>query len=364
MLVYALGRYTPLLALAFDFVPGFSLFRRPADATFLLTPLAGLCAAYLLDRWLAPEAQPGVRWLLFRAVFGFTASLAIAAWIADEKGRVGLCHVAAGAIRGFCRCGDPDSVRGAAAFPLERLAAALLVAGYMVADLGWNNGPSKSTALSARALSRAGHRGEDPTIAFLKQRVAADSSPTRRDRVELAGIDFHWPNASMTHRLENTLGYNPVRLRWYSEATGAGDHVALPDQRKFSPLFPSYRSRLADLLGLRYIASRGPIEDIDPHLEPGALPVVAKTAEAVIAENPAALPRVMFATQWQVADFVQMTRTGIWPGESNDVVLLERPPAGAANPIRRGARRSRQWRLTGTPKCSSMCRRMPENSSF
>ena len=228
--------------------------------------------------------------------------------------------------------------------PLSRwneLAATLLVAGYMVADLGWNNGPSELTALPPALFRVLDTKGDDPTIAFLKQRVAADLSPTRRDRVELAGIDFHWPNASMTHRLENTLGYNPVRLRWYSEATGAGDHVALPDQRKFSPLFPSYRSRLADLLGLRYIASRGPIEDIDPHLEPGALPVVAKTAEAVIAENPAALPRVMFATQWQIADFLQMTRTGIWPSESNNVVLLEATAAGAANPIRRGARRSR-----------------------
>ena len=147
MLVYALGRYTPLLALAFDFVPGFSLFRRPADATFLLTPLAGLCAAYLLDRWLAPETQPGVRWLLFRAVFGFTASLAIAAWIADEKGRLdyAMWPLAQSAVFAAVAILILFAVR-----PLSRwnaLAATLLVAGYMVADLGWNNGPSESTAL-------------------------------------------------------------------------------------------------------------------------------------------------------------------------------------------------------------------------
>jgi hypothetical protein len=326
VLVYALGRYTPLLGIAFDFVPGFSLFRRPADATFLLTPLAGLCAAYLLDRWLAADARPQARWLLFRAVLGFAASLVIAAWIADEKGQLNYAFwplaqsavFAAGAILVLF-----------AAQPLARwnaLAAALLVAGYMVADLGWNNGPSESTALPPALFRVLDTEGDDPTIAFLKQHVAASTSPTRHDRVELAGIDFHWPNASMTHRLENTLGYNPVRLRWYSEATGAGDHVALPDQRKFSPLFPSYRSRLANLLGLRYIASRGPVEDIDPHLAPGALPVVARTAEAVVAENPAALPRVMFATQWQIADFARMISTGIWPSESDDVVLLQRPP--------------------------------------
>ena len=55
------------------------------------------------------------------------------------------------------------------------------------------------------------------TIAILKSKVVADD--TRRDRIELAGLGFHWPNASLTHSLENTLGYNPVRLALYS----AGD---------------------------------------------------------------------------------------------------------------------------------------------
>ncbi|NJM37878.1 MAG: hypothetical protein HC845_08515, partial [Akkermansiaceae bacterium] len=50
-------------------------------------------------------------------------------------------------------------------------------------------------------------------------------SETRRDRIELLGLGFHWPNASLTHELENTLGYNPLRLGDYSRATGAEDHV-------------------------------------------------------------------------------------------------------------------------------------------
>ena len=35
-LAYALGHYTPFFALAFDWIPGVSLYRRPADATFLI----------------------------------------------------------------------------------------------------------------------------------------------------------------------------------------------------------------------------------------------------------------------------------------------------------------------------------------
>jgi hypothetical protein len=330
ILIYALGRYTPLLGIAFDFVPGLSLFRRPADATFLLTPLAGLCAAYLLHRWLTDAGSTGGHWPLLRTILGFCAFFGVAAVTADSKGRLddALWPLAQGAIFAL-----GATLILFAARPLARwntFAAALLLAGYMVLDLGWNNGPSESTALPASSFRALDRDGNDPTIKLLRERVAATRSPTRRDRVELVGIDFHWPNASITHRLEQTLGYNPVRLRWYSEATGAGDHVALPSQRQFSPLFPSYRSRLANLLGLRYIASRAPLEDVDTRLPRGALPIVGTTTEAALYENPDARPRVMFAPQWQQADFGHMIKTGIWPTSSDEVVLLEHPPQTVA----------------------------------
>ena len=103
----------------------------------------------------------------------------------------------------------------------------------------------------------AGPVRHNATIAILKSSIVADD--IRRDRIELVGLGFHWPNASLTHGLENTLGYNPVRLALYSAATGAADHAGLPEQRKFSPLFPSYRSPLANLLGLRFIAAGAPM---------------------------------------------------------------------------------------------------------
>ena len=150
--------------------------------------------------------------------------------------------------------------------------------------------------------------------ALLRERVAATASATRRDRVELVGIDFHWPNASMTHRLEQTLGYNPVRLRWYSEATGAGDHVALPSQRQFSPLFPSYRSRLGEPAGLAlHRVRRARWKTSTSVSRAGPIADRGRTAEAVIYENAEAGPRVMFATQWQQADFGSMIQSGIWP---------------------------------------------------
>jgi hypothetical protein len=183
------------------------------------------------------------------------------------------------------------------------------------------------------------------TIAILKSSIVADD--IRRDRIELVGLGFHWPNASLTHGLENTLGYNPVRLALYSAATGAADHAGLPEQRKFSPLFPSYRSPLANLLGLRFIAAGAPIETIDTTLKPGDLPIVARTSDGIIYENQDTLARALFATDARPADFERMLRDGVWPEiDLRTTVLLEHPSAATLASRRPGRVRIVSYRNT------------------
>jgi hypothetical protein len=146
----------------------------------------------------------------------------------------------------------------------------------------------------------------------------------------------------MTHRLENTLGYNPVRLGLYTRATGAEDHIGLPDQRKFSPLFPSYDSLLADMLGLRWIAAGAPLETIDKSLKPGQIELVQNVAGAFIYENRDTLPRVMFATQAESANFEDILETGRWPNfDPTRTVLIEN-----AQPSPRPQARAGEARIT------------------
>ncbi len=326
VLLYALGRYTPFFEFAFSLVPGVSLYRRPADATFLLGPLAGIVAGYLLHRALGTGFD---RRAALAAAAGLGACLAIALAIAGAKGRTGY---AAWPLVEAAAWGLAALAVLAVAVRVERRAGALAVAAliglFVTADLARNNGPSESTALPLQTYDVLRPDTADPTIAYLRGRVAETAAGGRRDRVELAGIDFHWPNASMVHRLDNTLGYNPVRLAWYSQATGAGDHVALPDQRTFSPLMPAYRSLLADMLGLRFIATGVPIAEIDRHAEPSALPLVLRTDKAFIYENPAALPRVLFVPSATQTDFAAILATGRWPDgfDPRRTVLVEGKP--------------------------------------
>src|SRR5207248_9207381 len=64
LLLYALGAYTPAFELMYGVLPGVSLFRRPADATFVLDALYAIIAGYLVHCWLVqrvPAASPRQR---------------------------------------------------------------------------------------------------------------------------------------------------------------------------------------------------------------------------------------------------------------------------------------------------------------
>ena len=227
------------------------------------------------------------------------------------------------------------------------IAAVALVAAFMSLDLAWNNAPHESTALPRERYEALRQDTANETVRLLKARLAGAAAPDRRDRVELIGIGYHWPNLSLAQGFDHVFGHNPLRLRWFYEATHVGDTVALPSQRTFSPLYPSYRSAFADLLGVRFIATGVPVERIDSSLKPGDLTLIARTKDAYVYENPRALPRVMLLTDWQLADFEELARSG-WPAvDPRRTVLLEAGrrsdsrapprPARAAPPVDRYA---------------------------
>jgi hypothetical protein len=312
-LAYALGRYTPAFTLLFDWLPGASFYRRPADAVFVLGLLMAMAGGYLVHRLASDDLPPARRWQRAGFALSVLALLAACAATALWKGTLGLALPAIGvaaaslALAVGVMLGLPTLKR------LPPLAAMLLVAVAMVIDLAVSNGPSESTALPPAAYEVLRPDSGNETIARLKAEVRRTAGPDRRDRVELAGIGFHWPNASLVHRFDNVLGYNPLRLGLYTAATGAGDHVALPDQRRFAPLMPGYRSLLADMLGLRFIATGVPAEQIDPALKPGDLALIARTADAYIYENARALPRVMVVGEARRADLDAILASGQWP---------------------------------------------------
>jgi hypothetical protein len=334
LLVYALGAFTPVFKAMYEVLPGVSLFRRPADATFMLGGMLAILGGYLVHRWVSGTVPAASRQLrltevtVIAGVFGAAIAVAIGearfaeAWqpIMHAVGWTGAGLLALWLLGRLAR-------RNAA---LCASAAAAL----MTVDLAVNNGPNESTALPVGNYDILKRNCRNDTIRLLKNLLRQPAGSPRRDRVELAGLGFEWPNAPLVHGFDHMLGYNPLRLDVITDAVGAGDTIALPDQREFTPLFPSYRSMLADMLGLRLIASGVPIRQIDRRLGPGDLRLIARTKDGYVYENPRALPRTLFVSNWQRADFAELVRTGQWPAfEPTKTVLLDAEADATALPL-------------------------------
>jgi hypothetical protein len=326
--LFALGRYTPFFQLAYDYLPGVKAFRRPADATFLIGGLGAVLSGYLLHRILREEKSGPVWRDLGIAGSAIAALIGLALLVARQEGHLGDAWwpslAAAAWFAGALALVVALSQWRAAIGPV---AASLIVTAVVGADLFANHGPNESTALAPEIYDVLRPETQNETVRVLKKLTAQPADSPRRDRVELLGLGFEWPNAGMIHGFDHTLGYNPLRLADFSDAVGTRDSIAGPDQRVFTPLFPSYRCRLADFLGLRYIATRVPIGQVDRNLHDGDLKLVAYTKDGYVYENPRALPRVQFVGGWQIADFDGMKAAGKWPDvDPQRVVLLAQEP--------------------------------------
>ncbi len=331
MVLFAVGDFTPFFKLAFQ-LPGISLFRRPADATFPIGGLVAIVGGYCVHRILTDNKSPS-RTRSAIEVAAVVFLLGLCAFVAYDKGRLDQAMPALqlGAI--LLAVSGLVLATGARLGRRNETVLMFVVAIVMILDLGVSNGPNESTALPPEAYDVLRPDTTNETIALLKQRIRETAEPDRRDRVELGAVGFEWPNAGMVHHLDHWLGYNPIVSKNYSLATGAIDHVAIPEQRKFAPLFPGYRSTMADLLGVRWIATGVPAAELDKKFQPGDLMQIARTKDAYIYENARALPRVLLATEARKADFDDMIRTGVWPDfDYRRTVLLENAPATAATP--------------------------------
>lgn len=326
LLVYALGRYTPAFAFIYEYVPGVDLFRRPADATYALGAMTAMVSGYLLHAVLtAPERLRG--WPSYAALPIVAGLLVTSLCVALAHGQLALAWKPILASAAIFAGGWAIIVLAPRVEAAHGAWTVAMVAAFMTADLSLGNGPNRSTAKPPENYDELRVDTGNGTIAFLKSKLDKPGPLTRRDRVELVGLGFEWPNASLVHGFDHVLGYNPLRLEVIEEGMGATETVAEAWQRKFTPLFPSYRSLMANYLGLRYIVTRKPVEQIDKRLMPGDLTLLFRNGDTYIYENPGALPRVIFATDWMHADFDKMLKDGRWPiFDPMRTVLLRDPP--------------------------------------
>jgi len=323
-LLYALGRYTPLFALAFEWVPGVDKFRRPVDANFVLVATLALICGHLLSDYVR-AGLPRLR--IVASVAVAAAIAALLAWsvmFSTRQGhgadatlavlKAGAIALAAIAILAFART------------PRARVMAASTVALIAVGDLLWWN-----VAFRLNAQVRSGYtvldqpRPADAKVIDLLERLVHErQAQGERPRIEIIGMGGPWQNLAMVRGLEATNGYNPLRIGFYDRLVSPGEANWRLDLRDFPASFDNYDCALARALGLEFVVLDRPIEKV-AHLANRPIADVLQAGPEVWIYrllNPS--PRLKFLRRIQVADADGTTISGqLLASPSPDRVLID-----------------------------------------
>ena len=343
--VYALGRHTPLFWLAFDWLPGVSLYRRPADASFLMNVALAFCSGYLAHRYVdsglprrlglrisglasLPRltwALPIVVWLGVALLVG--SGLAFARRVGHVEGSVAQLAISTAFV------GVIIAALVIARTPTRRARVMLVLVTLTAGELLWRNTASPLNAEPASTYSAYTglYPDEARGLAVLKAELAARQAAGDHPRVEILGVNGSWQNASMVFKLENTVGYNPLRIADYERAVGPGESAVDPILRVFPDTFRGYNSHLAALLGVDYLVLGQPIADLPRHFpRPRATLLFGGDHFYVYRIDHVAAPRVYLATHATAIDSDAAIDGGTMPAfDGATMALVDQDDVGA-----------------------------------
>ncbi len=305
LMIYALGRYTPLFGQLYAILPGVDLFRRPADALIPAGLAVAVLTGALLDRLLRTPRP--LTWLgTVLAVLLLCAALGAATGLAVsrdhlEDGLIAMLRLAL-------------SLGAVAALILVRrhltgTARAAVLLGLPAFHAGDLITANSGLILNAQPPSLHRHLvtpAQIPHWAALETELQELDPSGVPWRVETLGLGTAVQNIGQAAGYHNILGYNPIRL-------GGFDTQIAPEQQNNAGLrrywgagMHGYGSELADRLGLRYLLLGAPVAEVDPDLAPEALRLIAvferdRDRKAYLYENPGAQPRAVLTPAGEVS---------------------------------------------------------------
>jgi hypothetical protein len=331
--IYALGHYTPLFEWAFDLVPGVSLYRRPADATFLVNVAVGIASGWLLHGFIAGGLPARALRdgdvlgpvMVALAIVGAALALAAGLHFAMRAGQgpvaareIAVALAGLAALLLLLRLGDRR--------PHLRPALAVLLVAVGSADLVMRNA---AASLNAEPSGRYAVFEQLPPdqlrgLRKLKAELAERNARGERPRVEILGLPGAWQNAAMVLGIEDTLGYNPLRLSDYERVVGPGENAAEITLRQFPRTFRGYGGRMASLLGLEYLVIDRPIETLPRHFPRFESPILIHGEGRMwIYRLQIGAPRAYFATRLLPVDCDRAIRQGRIPAfEEGEEALI------------------------------------------
>ena len=168
ILLYALGWYTPAFRLMYDVMPGVDLFRRPADATFIIGFLIAVMTGYLVHRLLSAAAPQPLDPMASNAPSCLRSPRSPPASPTKRTASRSPCSRSPPALS--LRPVRSRSLRRRGAWRRARplLAIALFVA-FSTFDLAWNNAPNESTGLPPSLYDALRPQTRNETVTLLRR---------------------------------------------------------------------------------------------------------------------------------------------------------------------------------------------------
>jgi hypothetical protein len=323
-LIYALGRYTPLFALAFEWVPGVDKFRRPVDASFILVVALALICGHLLSDYVR-AGLPRLRIVASSAVVAGIAGLLAWAIVFSARQGHGMDAFVA-VLKAVALAVGAIAVLALARTPRARVIAAAVVTLIAAGDLLWWNVAFRLNAQrhSAYAVLEEPRPADAKVIDLIEQLVHERQALGERPRIEVIGMGGPWQNLAMVRGLEATNGYNPLRIGFYDRLVSPGEGNWRLDLRDFPASFDNYDCALARALGLEFVVLNRPIEQV-PHLARRPVADVLLAGPDVwVYRFRDSSPRLKFSRRVQVADADATTTSGqLLASPSPDRVLID-----------------------------------------
>jgi hypothetical protein len=303
-LIYSVGWYTPVFEKLFDYFAGVALYRRPADATFIMGFSLAYLSGFLLNGALQnsiPKTQPkiysAVVLLGLAGVVFFASKTALHYAVLSNQQNFMLFQVSVSFLS-ITACAfilwlmpRKPIFKNALALSLVLFTAGELIMRNAASSL--NSEPAaRYTAFSK--LSKVHQQG----LAILKAELAENHARFEYPRVEILGLTGAWQNASMVFEIENTLGYNPLRLANYEKIVGVAENAFDPNVRHFPETFRGYSSRIAALLGIEYLLLPIPLGQLPAHMpQPDGANLLYGEGDFWLYRLSGTAPRLIFATQ-------------------------------------------------------------------
>jgi len=260
--LYMFGRYTPVFALMFKWVPGVANFHRPVGAGFVVVATLALLCGHLLTDYVR-NGLPRGRYLALAGVSLLV--IALMAWGVMFSFRFG--HGGESLLAALLAVPVFVVVILTLAWALTgeaRARAAVFVTAIAVAELFYWNVAFRLNA-EAREIYAPLERptGDDArALAVLEKEFRAQWAKGERPRMEVLGAGGPWQNAPMVYGLEAINGYNPMRIAVYDKLVSPSESNWLVELREFPPTFDSYDSPLARAVGLEFLVLGKPIDQV------------------------------------------------------------------------------------------------------